>query len=482
MAMSRAWLRRAELVASVLALAGCADAGASKAPIRTGAPPTERIPTIIDADMDLSDVSAIAVLLRDPGVDVRAITIAGTGLIHCPAGRRLVRYLLDQLGATDIPVGCGREKGGLGAHPFPADWRAVADAGFGLAIGSQAESSPPRDAVGVLTSAVASSPSAPTIVTLGPLTNLQDAIAADPNLADHLAGVHAMLGTLGAPGNVMVDTFSAKDPLEWNAFADPTAVSAVFDTDVPIELIPLDATDDVPVPADYLERLAGDHVGAGADLTYELLLRNPARLRADQGQQLWDELAALTMTNQDLVTWDDATVTVGPDGRLTRDDAGRTVRFATAADRSAVEAALLEALRRGGPRATPFSLAGSLTATFDGTTCSLSGQSDGPGVHDLAYHGKKGLPSGVGIIGATPPHALAEALAALPTLDLSKPLPEWLISVTGATDEPGTGDPVTAPADLAEGIYAPVCFTGVWPNFRYVAGLPFTVGSGQIGS
>jgi inosine-uridine nucleoside N-ribohydrolase len=470
------------LLASVLALAGCADAGASKAPILTGAPPTERIPTIIDADMDLSDLSAIAVLLRDPGVDVRAITVAGTGLVHCPAGRLLARYLLDQVGGPKIPIGCGREKGGPGAHPFPADWRTAADAGFGLAIGSEGASSQQRDAVGVLTSAVASSPSAPTIVSLGPLTNLQDAFAADPSLADQVAGVHAMLGTLAAPGNVTLDSFSAKDPLEWNAFADPTAVSAVFDTDVPVELVPLDATDDVPVPTDYLERLAGDHVGAGADLTYELLVRNPARLRADQGQQLWDELAALTLTNQDLVTWDDATVTVGPDGRLTRDDAGRTVRFATAADRPAVEAALLEALRRGGPRATPFTLAGSLTATFDGATCSLTGESDGPGVHDLSYHGKNGLPSGIGIFGATPPRTLAEALAALPTLDLSKPLPEWLISVPGGTDETGTGDPVSVSADLPEGTYAPACFAGVWPNFTYVPGLPFTVGSGQIGS
>jgi hypothetical protein len=32
-------------------------------------------------------------MLRDPALDVRAITIAGTGVVHCQAGRLLVRYL-----------------------------------------------------------------------------------------------------------------------------------------------------------------------------------------------------------------------------------------------------------------------------------------------------------------------------------------------------------------------------------------------------
>jgi inosine-uridine nucleoside N-ribohydrolase len=481
--MSRSWLRSAAFAAAVLVLAGgCVASEASKAPLLTGAPPTERIPIIIDADLDLSDLSAIAVLLRDPGVDVRAITIAGTGIVHCRAGRLLTRYLIDQFGVGDTPFGCGRETGGVGAHPFPDEWRAAADAGFGLAIAPSVESGVPRDAVDVMTRAVADSPSAPTVVTLGPLTNLQDTFAADPTIADRVAAVHAMLGTIKAPGNVAVDGSSPRDPLEWNAFADPAAVRAVFDTDVPIGLVPLDATDDVPVPADYLQRLAADHVAAGADLTYELLVRNPNRLRADEGQQLWDELAALTLTNQDLVTWEDAMVTVGADGRLALDDAGRTVRYASAADRPAVEVALLAALRLGGPPATPLALAGSLVATFDGTTCSLAGESDGPGVHDLVYHGIRGTPSGIGIIGASPPHTLDEALTSLPTLDRSKPPPDWLISAAQADDASGSGDPVRVTADLAEGPYAPVCLKGVWPNFTVVPGLPFTVGAGSIGS
>ena len=276
----------------------------------------DRRPIIIDADFDLSDIAAISVLLRDPEVDVRAIAIDGTGLVHCQGGRLVTRYLLDEFGQPDIPFGCGREAGGPDATPFPDDWRAVADRGYGLDITPKAEA-------GVPTTRSTSSGRGPTQPErahdrdLGPLTNLEDAFAADPTLPDRIAGIHAMLGTIDAPGNVFVGDHDASDPFEWNAFADPSAVEAVLATDVPIDLVPLDATDDVPVPADLADRLATDHAAAGADLMDELLLRNPGRLDASQGQQLWDELAALSLSDQDLVTGRTPT-TVGDDGRLTR--------------------------------------------------------------------------------------------------------------------------------------------------------------------
>ena len=43
--------------------------------------------------------------------------------------------------------------------------------------------------------------------------------------------------------------------------------------------------------------------------------------------------------------------------------------MATSADRQAFEARFLAGLRLGDPRANPFTLAGSFSVTFDGTTC-----------------------------------------------------------------------------------------------------------------
>ena len=192
---------RIAVTACVAAVVAACSSSTASPPVRTGEPPTDQIPVIVDTDLDLSDIAALAILLRDPAVDVRAITIAGTGLVHCEAGRRVMRYLLDELGSPDIPFGCGREDGGPDAHPFPDEWRARADAAFGLDIPEGMSTGIARNAVGVITQAVDASPSAPTLVALGPLTNLEDALAADETLADHLAGVHARDdASVGRPG------------------------------------------------------------------------------------------------------------------------------------------------------------------------------------------------------------------------------------------------------------------------------------------
>jgi inosine-uridine nucleoside N-ribohydrolase len=482
--MSGPWaLPRVGVLGLVAALLGAAcGPGPSSTAVLTGEPPTTRIPVIIDTDVDLSDIAAIAILLRDPKLDIRAISIAGTGLVHCQGGRLLTRYVLDELGASTMPFGCGRQDAGRDGHAFPDAWRARADSGFGLDITPQVESGVPRDAVDVISAAVADSPSAPTIVTLGPLTNLEDAFAADAGLADHLAGIHAMLGTVEAPGNVLVDGHTEADRLEWNAFADPSAVAAVLEADVPFSIVPLDATDDVAVPADLAERLETDHAAGGADLVRELLIRNPGRLQGGQGQQLWDELGALTLTDPDLAQWSESGLTVDAAGRLTEDEAGRPARFASSADRPGVETALLEALRRGGPRATPFQFAGELSVSFDGVTCRISGHSDRDGAHTLAFTGRKGEPSGVSIVGTSEPRTWQDVLTLLPTFDVQADPPDWLVLGPAVIDETGAGSELTTTGDLAEGFFGPVCLGGASPHVTFTAGTPFEVGSGAIGS
>lgn len=464
------------------AVVACSPSTGSPTPLLSGEPPTTRLPVIVDADFDHSDIAALLILLHDPAIEIRAITIAGTGLVHCQAGRLVTRYLLDELGAPDIPFGCGREAGGPDAHPFPDAWRAVADDAYGLDIAPSAEAGVPRDAAELIAETVDSSPSAPTVVTLGPLTNLEDAFAADSALADRIAAIHAMLGAVDAPGNVLTGGFDETDRLEWNAYADPSAVEAVFGTDVPISIVPLDATDDVPVPLDLPERLASDHQAGAADLMYELLIRNPDRMRVEFGQQLWDELAALALTDPDLTTWEEGLLLAGSDGQLTRDEAGRPVRFATAADREAVEEALLVGLRRGPPRATPFRLAGTLAVSFDGTTCSIRGESNETGLHLLEYTGTGDGPSGVAIAGVRPPNRWEQLLALLPTIDVEAQPPDWVVLGPIAEDADGTGRSVTGAGDLDEAIYGPVCFRGRFPDVTFTPGIPFQPGVGELGS
>ena len=460
-------------------VAGCGSPPAAE-PSGTPEPAVVSIPVIIDSDFGIDDLAAIMILLRDPQVDVQAITIEGTGIAHCKAGRLMARYLLDQLGSSDIPIGCGREEAGPDGHAFPAAWRATADGFFGLDIAPTTESGQ-LTAVAVIKEAIAHSSSAPTVVALGPWTNLEDAFTADTTLADRLAAVHAMLGSIRAPGNVTIDGHTPADQLEWNAFADPSAVTKVLDTDVPIALVPLDATDDVPIPSGLVQRLADVH-GAGADLVHELLVRNPSRMDQGAGEQLWDELAALALTNQDLVDWTDTTVTVDPLGRLVQDDAGQSVRFAEAAHPKAVEDALVEALGRGDPRATSFQLSGTIGVTFDGAKCTASGHSDRDGPHRLDFKSSTGKPAGATLVGATGGHTWQDVVDLIQTVDVQASPPSWLVDGPMAQDTAGDGKAVTATGSLREGFYGPVCYLGTWPDVVLTPGTPFEVGSGAIGS
>jgi pyrimidine-specific ribonucleoside hydrolase len=455
-----------------------AGTGATEPPIVTGEPPTARLPVIVDTDVDVSDVAALAVLLRDPAVDVRAVTIAptGTGVTNCSSGRLVVQYVLEEFGAGAIPFACGRVDPGPDGRRFPDEWRLNADAGWGMTMPPQSNTGVPDDAVTLLTRAVDESPSAPTVVALGPWTNLEDAVTADPTIADRIAAIHAMGGAVDVPGNVIVGEVTAGAGLEWNLAADPSAVSAVFATATPISLVPLDATDDVPIPPDLAERLADDRTAAGTDLVFELLARVPTRVTGE-GQQLWDELAALTVSAPDLVTWEDATLLASPAGRVTRDDAGRPVRIATAADREAVESALLDALRQGPARVTPFELAGEIKVHWDGATCEFE-MTGGltPGVAAVTFENATGDPAGVQIVGVKEPHTWQELEEVMPTLDPGTGvLPDWFIDAGGASDESGAGGAVQGSVVLAAGTYGPVCITGEWPDLLLRPGQPFVI-------
>jgi inosine-uridine nucleoside N-ribohydrolase len=465
------------LVAAALIVAAC---GVSPQPSESpDAAQRSPRPIIIDTDLDVSDIAAVAVLLLDPSLDVRALTIAptGTGVTTCASGRAVARYVLEQLGASSVPYACGRSDPGPDGLPFPPEWRTAADTGWGIDMPLQAQSDVPEAATDLLARAVAGSPTPPWIVALGPWTNLEDAVAADPSILERVAGIHAMAGAVDAPGNVFVEGFGAEDRLEWNVAADPSAFNAVFDTDVALSIVPLDATEDVPVRQELLDRLADAGDVAGANFAYELMLRVPSRI--GEGQQLWDELAALAFADPELVNWEDMSLSSTAEGRLDRADDGRTVRVAMSADLDAAESALLASLGRGPNRPTPFALTGKVAVSWDGTAC-VTNQDDGlaAGVARVTFENQSGAPAGVTVVGVTPPHAWDELPALLDGLDMEEVEgpPDWVVEAVSLADETGEGGERTGTVAIGHGsTYGPICITGQWPDLEFTPGEPIAV-------
>jgi purine nucleosidase len=352
----------AALVAAVVAACGSLSATQTPMPSPTPSPAAapsatatadaaSPIPVLIDTDMAADDIVALAAILRDPGVDVRAIAVDGTGATHCAAGVANVHRLLDAFGMPEVPVGCGRAEPGPNGRVFPDEWRADADDMYGLSLPAPSTTTS-QDAAQLIVDTAAATDGKLTIVAIGPWTNIADALAADPSVATKIA-LHVMGGALVVEGNVDSGGTRPADGVEWNLGVDPDADAAVLASAVPITLLPLDATNYVPVGQQFVTDLGTDHAAAGADIVHELLERSPFMTSGDW--YIWDPLAALTLTAPDLVTWEDVLVTFQQTGRaagrlIPDDEEGRPIRAAVAADPEMVFDTLLAALRRGAPR------------------------------------------------------------------------------------------------------------------------------------
>jgi len=370
---------RALLLPAIL-LAGCASDATTDAPQDTSAPPASSegaapspvgpAPVVLDVDMSSDDAMAIPFLVREPSLDVQAVNVVGTGLVHCAQGIQFATDILAALGRRDIPVSCGGEAPLGPGHEFPAEWRARADAEFGLSIRRQPASIPDMTPTERLQAVAADAGRPITVIATGPMTNLAEAFAADPSLPSKIERIVAMAGAIDVPGNV--DLGQGVLPAEWNVYADPTAWDEVLRSGPPITVIPLDATKDAPVNAAFLAELEQDHAAAPADIVYELLVRGA--LSPAYGDQFWDPLAAVMTVDEPVGTIETIPLKVvtaeGRDsGRTIRADDGVPVRVATAANQARFEERLLQGLRLGAPRDPPFSVEGTMSVRFDGVTC-----------------------------------------------------------------------------------------------------------------
>jgi purine nucleosidase len=107
------------------------------------------------------------------------------------------------------------------------------------------------------------------------LTNIALALAREPRLAQHVAGIVMMGGTFSEGGNIT-------PAAEFNFYVDPEAAARVFSSGIPIVMIPLDCTHQALITDARLEvlRAAGTPIGTAF---YHLLEFNKRFDRAKYG-------------------------------------------------------------------------------------------------------------------------------------------------------------------------------------------------------
>ena len=324
-----------------LALVGCSG-------LTIPATPTEGRPAdrtmLLDTDVAGDDLVALTFLVSSPNVDLVGITVSGTGEAHCQGGVDVVLRLLERLSAPDIPVACGRETPLAGNHAFPDAWREHVDGGSGLELPAAGRQPAAAPAIELISELSTEHPGLH-ILASGPLTNLADAMLADPELADRLGPVFVMGGALHVPGNLLCCGAPEDNAVaEWNIYVDPHAAQVLVDSGVMPWFVPLDGTNQVPITRDFASRAMERADTPGRKLLTELFTANP--YMTDGSFFLWDALAAELAAGHGVGVFSPAYIVVeeaeGPESGFTRPvDGEPNIQFLATADADAAHATLL---------------------------------------------------------------------------------------------------------------------------------------------
>ena len=221
--------------------------------IQAQAPATSPQLVILDTDIgdDIDDAFALALILRSP--ELRLLGIQ-TAFGDTELRARLVDRYLAAVGRSDIPVLAGVP--GKSTHFTQAAY---------------ARQSPQRkheDAVPFLLSQIRQHPGQITLIAIGPLFNIQAAIAQDPATFRRLKRVVLMGGSIyrGYDNHKTGNRQTPPSP-EWNILCDPAGAQSLFASGVPVYVMPLDSTQvRLELPA------LGSVLAHGSPLTDQLTL------------------------------------------------------------------------------------------------------------------------------------------------------------------------------------------------------------------
>ncbi|MHA2296093.1 MAG: nucleoside hydrolase [Candidatus Hodarchaeales archaeon] len=275
-------------------------------------PTLEEIPIIIDTDVAPDDIGAILYLLKHPSISVRAITVS-CGVTYVNTGVNNMLRLLDYLGNRNIPVAAGKNAPLYTNNTFPAQWREGSEGFYGLDLPLTDLQPSEMNASELIIETINASTENMMMVTLGPLTNIAIALQSDPSIKDSIELIDMMGGAVNVPGNVGYEYPEIPNLVaEWNMYIDPHAADIVFKSGVPIMLVPLDATNEVPQTEKFRTNLENVMKTPEAQVVHEFVI---------PGMFFWDQLTAVALTNPTIVTLEQHCIEVVIDNK---NQTGRT--------------------------------------------------------------------------------------------------------------------------------------------------------------
>lgn len=251
---------------------------------------------IVDTDAGSDDMMALAFLLSRTDVNIEAITVVN-GLAHVKSGAANVLRLLTLAGKPRIPVYVGRETPLSGANEFPSSWRQIADAMPGSGLPETKSNLETETAAAYLTRRLKITTRSVSILALGPLTNIAEALAGLPRGAYPVDDMVIMGGAVRVRGNLSDGMGTAENAsAEWNIYIDLTAARTVFQSGLRFRLVPLDACNKVPFDAAFVDEFA-KRAKTPLGRLVSTLLESSRPLINGHIFFAWDPLAAVALIN-----------------------------------------------------------------------------------------------------------------------------------------------------------------------------------------
>jgi inosine-uridine nucleoside N-ribohydrolase len=327
------WLAACLSLAACLACV-CTGPGASAAAKHAGKP--AKMPVIFDTDIgdDIDDTWALAMLLKSPELDLKLV-VGDQGKTHYRA--KLIAKLLEVAGRTDVPVGIGAGNTGGGGRQdaWVKDYRLKTYPG-----------KVHDDGVGAMIETIMKSPRPITVIAVGPLPNLLEALAREPRIATkaRFVGMHGSVRR-GYGGKDKIDA-------EYNVRANPKACQAVFTAPWEITITPLDTCGLVHLRGEKFAKVRDCRAPLVQALieNYRQWAKKKTKEELGASSTLFDTVAVYLAFAQDLCKMETLPIRVTDDGKTVIDEKAKRMRVATEwKDMGAFEDLLVERLTGAKP-------------------------------------------------------------------------------------------------------------------------------------
>ena len=279
---------------------------------------SKKIPVILDTDIggDIDDTWALALLLKSPEIELQLI-VTDSG--NTPYRAALVGKLLEVAGRTDIPVGIGLHQDNESGTQ--ADW--LADYTVADYPGTVYE-----DGVGAMIDAIMSAPEPVTVLCIGPVPNMREALAREPRIVEN-ARIVGMFGSvrLGYDGSPDIVN-------EYNVRADAAACRQLFAAFPEVVITPLDTCGLVRLTGGKYQQIlaCGDPLIQALVENIHVWASHATWTTVDSmaySSVLFDTVAVYLVFSEALLEMEDLGIHVTDDGFTHIDENGRVIRVAT---------------------------------------------------------------------------------------------------------------------------------------------------------